>query len=95
LGYAVNAVTGPVGVTLTMAGHAWLNLVDQAAALVVRGLLGVWLIPRMGVLGAAVASATAMVLANVLRVWHRPSGGCRAGVRRRGMVRCAQASPSE
>ncbi len=68
LGHAVNAATGPVGVVLVMSGRAWLNVLDLAVALGLRIALGIWLIGRYGVLGAAIVSTIALALTNVLRV---------------------------
>jgi O-antigen/teichoic acid export membrane protein len=65
-GQVVNAMVGPVGLIMTMTGHQ-----NQAGLIfgfgaVVNVALNMLLIPRFGFVGAAVASATSMVLWNVM-----------------------------
>jgi O-antigen/teichoic acid export membrane protein len=64
-GQTVNAMTGSVGYLMTMTGHqrpaAW--LLGLAAALTVG--LNLLLIPRLGIGGAAIASATGMGALNL------------------------------
>ncbi len=68
LGMCVHAGTGPVGMVLNMAGKGWINVVNGLAALGVRIALGLWLIPRWGVVGAAVASSVALGGVNLARL---------------------------
>ena len=69
VGQAVNAVTGPVGFFLTMTGYqnvmAW-TMAGMALANIVANL---WLIPRMGITGAAIATALTTAVANIWLVW--------------------------
>ncbi len=56
-----NAACGPVGLLLSMSGHAKRTVGSQAFGLVLNILVGVWLIPGMGAEGAAIAMATGIV----------------------------------
>ena len=66
--YFLGNVMGPNGATLTALGYTravmWANLV----AAVGNVALNVWLIPPYGILGAAVATAVALVVRNAIRV---------------------------
>lgn len=68
LGKLIDAGTGPCGLMLNMAGRPVLQMLDNVAVLVINIALNVWLIPRHGILGAAVAWAVALGLVNLLRV---------------------------
>ncbi|MBG0813892.1 lipopolysaccharide biosynthesis protein [Planomonospora sp. ID82291] len=57
---------GPVDTMLLMSGRSGLSLLNTAAALAIDVVLGLVLIPRFGVLGAAVNWAISIVLRNVL-----------------------------
>ena len=59
---------GPVGHVLTMSGRSALNFADNAAALVVNVALNLLLVPRFGLLGAAVSWSVAIVGVNAARV---------------------------
>lgn len=61
-------IAGPVGTMLSMAGHERVTAFGVAVSVVVIVGLGLILIPTMGVLGAAIATATGMVTWNVLLV---------------------------
>jgi O-antigen/teichoic acid export membrane protein len=65
LGQLVNAVTGPVGVTLTMAGYSRLILVNNMVALIVNVALDWWLIGLWGVMGAAIGNTVVMTGLNL------------------------------
>jgi O-antigen/teichoic acid export membrane protein len=66
--FAISAATGPAGQALTMSGRSGLNLLDGAAALLVNVGLDLLLIPRFGILGAALAWAVAIAGVNVVRL---------------------------
>jgi len=67
LGQVVNAATGSVGVILGMTGHAGrLTLNAGLTAMLTIGL-NLLLIPRFGIVGAALATSAALVSVNVLR----------------------------
>jgi O-antigen/teichoic acid export membrane protein len=59
-GQAIYVLTGPTGSLLAMAGYARVNLANNLLAVVLNVALNLVLIPRMGVLGAALASLTAL-----------------------------------
>jgi O-antigen/teichoic acid export membrane protein len=67
-GQLVNAITGPCGLMLVMSGRPGVQLMANAATLVLNVGLNLYLIPRHGVTGAAIAWAVSMVFINVLRV---------------------------
>ncbi|ADB31792.1 polysaccharide biosynthesis protein [Kribbella flavida DSM 17836] len=60
------AAGGPVDLILLMAGRSGLSLVNALVALGVNLVLNLLLIPRIGMVGAAVAWAAAIVVRNVL-----------------------------
>jgi len=63
-----NASTGVCGSVITMTGHSRLTFVNSIIYLAVNILLDLLLIPRWGVMGAAVAVTFSSVLINTLRV---------------------------
>jgi O-antigen/teichoic acid export membrane protein len=67
-GQLVSAAAGPCGTVLNMSGRVWLNMVDNVGVLVLNVGLNLLLIPSHGVLGAAVAWSTSLVVANVVKV---------------------------
>lgn len=67
IGQLINAATGPVGTLLTMSGHAKINLIDSLLTLILNVVLDLLLIPRLGILGAAIGSSIAIGLVNILR----------------------------
>lgn len=64
LGQLINCGTGPVGYLLLMSGNQRRLIKVQTTMTAVMILLDVALIPRWGIMGAALASATTMVLSN-------------------------------
>ncbi|QVL51533.1 MAG: flippase [Thiocapsa sp.] len=74
LGQLVNAGMGSVGVLLNMTGHERDTLRGVAIAAVTDLVLGLVLIPPFGLVGAALATATTLVIWNLLlrqAVWRR------------------------
>lgn len=72
LGQLIGAAAGNVGLMVLMAGKSHLELANVVASLVVNVVLCFLLIPPYGIMGAAVANATAAALINILRaieVW--------------------------
>lgn len=65
-GQVVNAMVGPVGLIMTMTGHQNKAGLILGLGAVVNVSLNMLLIPRLGLVGAAVASAASMVVWNVL-----------------------------
>ena len=70
LGQLVNAATGAVAVLLTMSGHEKFTAISIGASAIVNVVLNALLIPPWGVVGAATATSTSIVLMNILMaVW--------------------------
>ncbi|MES9825020.1 MAG: flippase [Candidatus Thiodiazotropha endolucinida] len=65
IGQAVNAATGPVGFIVSMTGHQMLLAKVQGTSAVINILLNMILIPRYGMVGAAIATAISMTTWNV------------------------------
>ncbi|MFL6238685.1 MAG: lipopolysaccharide biosynthesis protein [Actinomycetes bacterium] len=61
---------GPVDIVLLMGGRSGLSLFNNFAALVVDIVLNFVLIPKIGITGAAVSWAAALVVRNVLPLWQ-------------------------
>jgi O-antigen/teichoic acid export membrane protein len=72
LAWLLNSLSGPCGYMLTMSGRSKNQMVNNIAALVANVGLNVWLIPRYGIVGAAIAwggSVVLVTLARVVQVW--------------------------
>jgi O-antigen/teichoic acid export membrane protein len=68
LAQLVNSATGPCGYMLLMSGRHSLQSINNVAALVVNIALNLWLIPRYGIVGAAVSWAVVIGGFNIVRV---------------------------
>ncbi|MGO4342685.1 flippase [Pedococcus sp. 2YAF34] len=68
LGQLVSAAAGPCGTVLNMSGRVMLNMLDNVGVLVLNIVLNLVLIPRYGVVGAAIAWSASLVTANVVKV---------------------------
>ncbi|MGH3115862.1 MAG: flippase [Gaiellales bacterium] len=68
VGKVVDAATGPCGLMLNQSGWVILNMFDNVLGLAVNVALNIYLIPRHGMVGCAVASTLSLVLVNVTRV---------------------------
>jgi O-antigen/teichoic acid export membrane protein len=64
----LNVATGSSGLILTMCGKPGMSMLNQLASLVLNLVLNFLLIPRYGLLGAAIANAAATILVNLARV---------------------------
>jgi O-antigen/teichoic acid export membrane protein len=62
--------TGPVTVTLIMIGRSTLALVDYLAVIVLEVGLAVWLIPRYGLIGGAIAKSVGTAANNLVPLWQ-------------------------
>jgi O-antigen/teichoic acid export membrane protein len=72
LGQLINASTGTAGLMVLMSGRSKMEMVNVSASLVVNVALCFLLIPGLGVVGAAIANATAAGVINLMRaveVW--------------------------
>lgn len=67
-GQLVNCGTGGVGPMLTMTGHQYHKVVGDVFVTVTNVLLNLYLIPRHGLVGAAVATSIAVSGTNLLRL---------------------------
>ncbi len=67
-GFLVDVCTGPVGNVLTMSGKSALNLANTAVGLAANIALNLVLVPRFGILGAAISWAAVIVCINAARV---------------------------
>jgi O-antigen/teichoic acid export membrane protein len=67
-GSLFNAGTGVCGSVVTMTGHSKVTLANSIVSLAVNLFLDLLLIPRWGIVGAALATTTTGVLVNVLRI---------------------------
>jgi len=67
-GKLTDAATGPCGLMLNQSGRVALNMVDNVGVLVLNVALNLYLIPRHGLVGSAVAWMVSLVAVNVARV---------------------------
>ncbi len=67
-GKLVDSATGPCGLMLNQSGRPMLSAIDNIGALVLNIGLNLWLIPRYGILGSAIAWAISLTVVNVVRV---------------------------
>lgn len=82
-GVALFAVSAPTQRLIPMSGHARLNLLDHLGAAILNAGLNLWLIPRFGMHGAALATTISLSLwslVSILQVRHLL--GCSAWDRR-------------
>jgi len=73
VGYLANAIGGPGGMMLEGLGHTRLSLLNSVALVMINFGLGVVLVKRIGILGAAIATIVALstrVALGVVEIWH-------------------------
>jgi O-antigen/teichoic acid export membrane protein len=68
VGKLVDAGTGPCALMLLMTGRPKLVMIDNLVVLVLNIGLNLWLIPRYGIVGSAVAWALSLGVVNLVRV---------------------------
>lgn len=68
VGQILNSVTGPLGVMIDMSGRSKLTLLNSALHLILQIGLCLLLIPKYGVLGAAIAKTASIVFLRVIRL---------------------------
>lgn len=68
IGQIFNIATGGVGVMLIMSGYSHIAFLNSMVTVVVALALDFWLVPRYGLLGAAIAGAAVIILANLARL---------------------------
>ena len=64
----IDATAGSVASCLAMTKYQRFNVYNTVAMAIVSVGLNIWLIPRMGIAGAAVATAVAIILVNIARL---------------------------
>jgi O-antigen/teichoic acid export membrane protein len=70
LSMLIGIATGPVDVILLMAGRSWLSLANNLLAVCLDLGLDIVLIPKYGILGAAISWSVAIVVSNLAAVWQ-------------------------
>ncbi|MDB9281716.1 flippase [Halorubrum ezzemoulense] len=73
VGYLINALSGPEGMILEGLGYTRITFLNSVLMLAVNVGLGILLIPRFGIVGAAIATAASVGLsasAGVAEVWY-------------------------
>lgn len=68
IGYLLNASFGPEGMVLEGLGHTRLTLVNTFVLVGINGILDILLVPRLGILGAGIATGTALSVAGLVGV---------------------------
>lgn len=68
VGYAIHAAVGPEGIVIEGIGRTRLSMVNTATFLAVNAVVDVLLVPRLGIVGAAVGTAAALATAVLLGV---------------------------
>ncbi len=68
LSYLINVSVGPVGYMLMMTDRPGLALINSWLSGVVNIILNLWLIPRHGMMGAAIATGVTVAMVNVIRL---------------------------
>lgn len=69
IGQFINVATGSVGYLLMMTGHERVLRLNITLATVINLWLCLWLIPKMGPLGAAIATAAPIAILNILSAY--------------------------
>ncbi len=70
LAMLIGTAAGPVDIALLMVGRSMQSLVNNFAALATNLVLNLLLIPVLGIVGAALAWAVAIVVSNALPTWQ-------------------------
>ena len=65
-GQLINSLTGMVGGVLMMTGHQRVFFLFYVVSFVIQALLNFMLIPKLGIVGAAIATASAIVILNLM-----------------------------
>jgi O-antigen/teichoic acid export membrane protein len=69
IGQFINVATGSVGYLLMMTGHERILRLNITIATVINLWLCLWLIPKMGPVGAAIATAAPIAILNILSAY--------------------------
>jgi len=68
--WLVNFGVGPVGIMIPMIGKPKLKLINSTSVLLINIILNLILIPKFGILGAAIATATAISLISIINLFE-------------------------
>ncbi|MGB3757877.1 MAG: flippase [Rivularia sp. (in: cyanobacteria)] len=76
IGQLVNAAAGPVGLILNMSGHENYTAMSIGSSAILNVVLNAILIPQSGIQGAAIATASSMVMWNIISfIWVKKKMG--------------------
>jgi O-antigen/teichoic acid export membrane protein len=67
-GQFINASVGPTGTILIMSGKQKFEVFNSVAICILNIILNIILIPRLGISGAAIATASSIVIINIFKV---------------------------
>jgi O-antigen/teichoic acid export membrane protein len=67
-GQFINAAVGPTGTILIMSGKQNYEVFNSIAICILNIILNIILIPKLGITGAAIATATSIVIINIFKV---------------------------
>ena len=67
-GQIFNALTGPVGLVLNMTGHQTKTAIATGLSASLNIILNALLIPRWGIVGAAIATTVSLIAINIIKV---------------------------
>ncbi|MBN1763791.1 MAG: oligosaccharide flippase family protein [Sedimentisphaerales bacterium] len=68
-GQIINALAGAVGFMLVMSGFAGMHLVSDVVVLLLNLVMNLLLIPRFGIMGAGIATASSIAVGNLIRLY--------------------------
>jgi O-antigen/teichoic acid export membrane protein len=68
VGSLINVSTGSVGYILLMTGHTKTSFINSLTAVIVNVSLGIFLTPRYGAMGVAIATGVAVSVVNLMRL---------------------------
>jgi len=68
VGQLINCSVGSVGYIITMIGRSKINLANIAAILLFNIIMNIILIPKYGIIGAAISVTASLVLINIIRL---------------------------
>lgn len=67
-GQIFNALTGPVGLVLNMTGHQKITAIATGVSALLNIILNLILIPHWGIVGAATATTSSIIIINIIKV---------------------------
>lgn len=66
----IDVLTGPCGLIITMIGKPLVNLYNELGTFVLNIILNLFLIPKYGIVGAAIATTISVTLINLIRIFE-------------------------